>query len=126
MKLHQGETIEKVIRRDGQSISDVARILGINRRSLYNWFTHKVLKDEIIYKVGHAIKHDFSVEFPEKFKTDDFVFNLSHTLFKPGQSIKDEPMLVDGESINWRDKYIALLEEHSKLLTKYHRNDITA
>ena len=114
---HYGQIIEKVIRRNGYSISELARLTDVNRRSVYNWFNQKYLKPAIIHKIGVALKHDFSSEFPELFtKTDQR--NLVNT--------SDEAVYVeeelDGRTRNeqyWKDKYIDLLEKHNQLLLAY-------
>jgi len=114
---HYGQIIEKVIRRNGYSISELARLTDVNRRSVYNWFNQKYLKPAIIHKIGVALKHDFSNEFPELFmKTDQR--SLPNT--------SDEAVYVeeefDGRTRNeqyWKDKYIDLLEKHNQLLLAY-------
>lgn len=74
MANHYGQIVEKVIRRDGHSISDVSRLMKVNRRSVYNWFNQPNLRPEIIYRIGRIIKHDFSVDLPHVFKSEDFAF----------------------------------------------------
>jgi hypothetical protein len=117
MAQHHGQIVEKVFRRDGHSISEVARMLNINRRSIYNWFNQAVLRQEIIYKIGHGIMHDFSVEFPELFKASDFVFKN-----KPSASIeefkKQEPSWQAPNEAQWREKYLELYPRYKKLLDR--------
>jgi hypothetical protein len=118
MSKHQGQTVEKVLRRDGHSISEVARIMNVNRRSIYNWFNQPALRQEIIYKIGHGIMHDFSVEFPELFKPADFVFKS-----KPSASLEEykrqEPSWQESnESAQWKEKYMELLPKYKKLLDR--------
>jgi hypothetical protein len=112
MTKHHGQIIEKIIRRDGHSISNVARNMDVNRRTVYNWFNQAVLRQEIIYKIGHGIMHDFSVEFPELFKPEDFVFKN-----KPTLSAEDSKMIAEtADDADWRGKYIELSERYNKLL----------
>jgi hypothetical protein len=102
--LHHGEIIEKVIRREGHSLTNLAKIMNVNRRSIYNWFMQQRLKPETILKIGRAIKHDFSVEFPELFVSDDF---------------KEEPIIkanLENDFNGWKEKYIGLLERYNLLL----------
>lgn len=104
MSSHQGNIIEKVIRREGHSLTDLARSAGVNRRSIYNWFLQPRLKPEIIIKIGQAISHDFSVEFPAQFISADFA--------KDGASADAVP-----EEFNmWKEKYLDLLERYNFLL----------
>lgn len=49
---HTGATVKKVIKREGHSITDLAKLTGVNRRSIYNWFLQPQLKPEIIIKIG--------------------------------------------------------------------------
>lgn len=118
MSKHQGQTVEKVLRRDGHSISEVARIMNVNRRSIYNWFNQPALRQEIIYKIGHGIMHDFSIEFPELFNSADFVFKN-----KPLASLED--LRTQGhswqdmsESAAWKEKYLELFPRYKKLLDR--------
>ena len=107
MPLHHGNTIEKVIRREGHSLTDVARLARVNRRSVYNWFMKPKLKPDIIHRIGHVIDHDFSIEFPDLFTTDDF--RAKH---------KAEPAATPAveEFDIWREKYLDLLERYNLLL----------
>ena len=104
MQVHQGEIIEKIIRREGHSLTDLAKLTGVNRRSIYNWFLQRRLKPESIIKIGRAIKHDFSVEFPDQFTSADF---------------EETPVLVKRSAETddiWKEKYIDLLERYNLLL----------
>jgi len=124
MNTHQGQVIEKLIRRDGHSLTDVAAKLGVNRRSLYNWFTQKELKQEIIYKIGHVIKHDFSIEFPDIFTSKDFVFNPATTARE--RFFCKEPEVNHMETLDWREKYIDLLEKVNDLLAQTYKKEKVA
>lgn len=108
MKVHHGEVIEKVIRRNGHSISDIARLTRVNRRSVYNWFEQQDLKPEIIYRIGLVINHDFSAELPDVFDTDDFKsYAKDIGVQNKSDEVKDE---------YWKNKYIELLERYNELI----------
>lgn len=108
MSEHYGGIVEKVVRREGHSLTDLAKMMGVNRRSLYNWFLQQRLKPEIILRIGTAIKHDFSAEFPKEFVPGDFEIEA-----KTGLLSSTSP-----EKINvWQEKYIDLLERYNFLLT---------
>ncbi|HWV73125.1 MAG TPA: helix-turn-helix transcriptional regulator [Pseudosphingobacterium sp.] len=112
MKKHYGEIIERTIRRNGYSISELARLTKVNRRSLYNWFNRPKFKPDIIFKIGCALKHDFSIEFPELFSTEDF-----QRAFANSKLMDAEVLAEEIEKINyWKDKYINLLEEYNSML----------
>jgi hypothetical protein len=63
MQENRGFIVEKVIRREGHSLTNLARLTRVNRRSLYNWFLQPDLKSGIIIKIGQAIHHDFHRNF---------------------------------------------------------------
>jgi predicted transcriptional regulator len=110
MDIHHGETIEKVVRRNGHSITDVARLTKVNRRSVYNWFNQPKLKPEIIYKIGCVINHDFSKELPMLFTPEDFERG-----FKAHSTVE---VKQEQESDIWKDKYIDLMERYNALLAE--------
>jgi len=113
MDKHYGEIIERTIRRNGYSISELARLMKINRRSIYNWFNQPKFKPEIIFKIGCALKHDFSTEFPELFSSDEF-----QKAFNNSKLLNTEFLVEEREKINyWKDKYINLLEEYNQILS---------
>ncbi|MEH6305721.1 helix-turn-helix domain-containing protein [Olivibacter sp. CPCC 100613] len=112
MDKHYGEIIERTIRRNGYSISELARIMKVNRRSIYNWFGQAKFKADIIFKIGCALKHDFSNEFPELFSSEEFQQAFSNSKFTSTPQIVEEI-----EKVNyWKDKYINLLEEYNQIL----------
>lgn len=113
MSEHYGEIVEKVVRREGHSLTDIAKMMGVNRRSIYNWFLQQRLKPDTILRIGRAIKHDFSTEFPGMFVSDDF---------KVEAKIVSPPNLDNGPEVNtWMEKYIDLLERYNLLLTSSHQ-----
>jgi hypothetical protein len=116
MDKHYGQIVELVVRKKEFSISELARLTHMNRRSVYNWFNQKYLKQEIIHRIGTIINHDFSVEFPELFRPDDF--NVV-----PGQASLDDLLFWEVPNTSaWKDKYIDLLERYNSLLTSKIEN----
>lgn len=115
MDKHYGQTVEMVVRKKGYSISEVARLAHVNRRSVYNWFNQKYLKTEIIYSLGIILKHDFSVEFPDLFTKNDF-----QQIHNPKEAEPDD--LIFGEITTnhvWKNRYIELLEQYHKLILSH-------
>ena len=111
MELHTGAIVERVVRRSGVSITELARRTHVNRRSVYNWFNQKRLKLDIICKIGCVLGHDFSIEFPNFFPKDEF------TQMKRLMETREEA--ENSESVYfWMNKYIALLEKYNELLLK--------
>jgi len=115
MELHHGQTIERIIRRNGYSITDLARLTSVNRRSVYNWFNQRHLKPEIIYRIGSVIDYDFSTVFPSLYLQEEY--NLRQPLVKPQEAVQKDTT-PEGNDI-WKDKYIELLERYNSLLLSY-------
>ena len=111
MEIHRGQIVEKVIRREGHSISEISRLLKVNRRSVYNWFNQPHLRPEIIYRLGCIIKHDFSVELPMLFKSGDFSAPTSE--LPDTQVFQDKRPLDDSEY--WKLQYDKLLKSYNLL-----------
>jgi hypothetical protein len=111
MANHHGQVVEKVIRRDGHSISDISRLMKVNRRSVYNWFNQPNLRPEIIYRIGCIIKYDFSVELPHIFKSEDFIFETE----KPRLSETFQVQIAAKDDVYWKKKYAELLKSYNLL-----------
>lgn len=117
MEKHYGQIVEYRIRKNGYSISNLAKALQINRRSIYNWFNQRNLKKETIFQIGTVLQYDFSEEFPELFTSADF--NISNQPL--GRFASTQQNINENEI--YKDKYVALLEEYNQLLT--NSNQIT-
>ncbi|MFD0794260.1 helix-turn-helix domain-containing protein [Mucilaginibacter litoreus] len=116
---HFGQIVEKVIRRDGYSISELARLTNVNRRSVYNWFKQKRLRPEIIYRIGLALNYDFSKDFPTLFNVNEFK-NI-----KNSQQLLNNSWVIPHEEKSesyWKDRYISLLEKYNDLLRSNVQN----
>jgi hypothetical protein len=114
MDKHYGQIVEYRVRKNGFCISDLARCTKVNRRSIYNWFNQKNLRSDVILKIGFAIRHDFSQEFPEIFESSDFkaIYKL------PDSPLHDTRLLDLQEHENWKNKYLNLLEKYNEMLLK--------
>jgi DNA-binding XRE family transcriptional regulator len=104
MELHMGQLLERVIRKKGLNISELAKTVGVNRRSMYNWFAEADLKAGILDKISVAIDHDFNKEIHSSVRRAEILANQN--------SARDDEY--------WKDKYIDLLERYSELLGKQH------
>lgn len=98
-----GELLEKVIRKKGLNISELAKAIGVHRRSFYNWFKEPQIKVEVMEKIAEAINHDFS---------GDIVV----TTVKSKELIIRDHIVKDDEY--WKNKYIDLLERYAELADK--------
>lgn len=107
MEKHHGQIVERIVRRSNMSLSELSKHMGVNRRSVYNWFNLPRIKPEILYRLGHVIEHDFSHEFPECFCSDDFKKGSGRVA--PSSDGDVSVHLTDEEF--WKDKYIRLLEK---------------
>ena len=108
MEKHAGSIVEKVVRRSGIGIAELARRMGVNRRSLYNWFEQPTLSFETIAKIGYLLGYDFTYDFPD---------------FKPHQPVFDQKEVsyaarLPEDTVYWKNKYITLLEKYNQLLIK--------
>ncbi len=117
MDKQYGQIVEMLVRKKGYSISELARLTHVNRRSVYNWFNQKYLKTEIIYRIGFILKHDFSVEFPDLFTKEDFQAINNYKAPDCDDSIFWE---LPNHHV-WKDKYISLLEQYNKMLLSYSK-----
>jgi hypothetical protein len=112
MDKHYGQIVELVVRKKEFSISELARLTKMNRRSVYNWFNQKYLKQDIIQRIGVIINHDFSSEFPELFRPNDFNQD------QPQSGLENLVFWEKPDTANLKDKYIELLEKYNSLLSK--------
>jgi len=109
MEQETGTIVEKVVRRSGISIAELARRIHVDRRSIYYWFKQDNLNPDIVYRIGKALNHDFSSEIP------GLANDLRTDLFKRDS----KPFSSSSETNNvhyWKNKYIALLEKYNELL----------
>ncbi len=115
MSSNVGKVIERVVRRDHVRISELSRKLHVSRRTIYNWFNQESLSFEIICKIGSAIMHDFSKEFPEEFARIDSEIGDNMNAFATSDPMSTAP--PSGSVEYWMNKYIRLLEKYNDLLT---------
>jgi hypothetical protein len=108
MEEHYGKKVEYVVRKSGYNIAQLAKELGVNRRSIYNWFTYCDLKPSAIYRIGSVINHDFSLEFPGLFEADNFKSNVK----------RPNPLVNPTPDAQWKERYIQLLEAYNILMFK--------
>jgi transcriptional regulator with XRE-family HTH domain len=116
MKSNKGEVIERIVR-SKIGISELSRILGVSRTTIYNWFEQGHLDLDTICRIGQAINHDFANEFPEEFANT----HLHHTAgLKPEKP--DENCSIQ----YWMDKYISLLEKFNESLNSFTKAELNA
>lgn len=112
LERHYGEIVELAIRKSGYSITELARLTNVNRRTVYNWFVQKNLSVQIIYRIGVVLRHDFSKEFPELFSKDDF----EEINMKDRNIVTASNNLKEPTEYLWKDRYTTLLDSYNKFL----------
>jgi plasmid maintenance system antidote protein VapI len=108
--IHHGQIIERHIRNNCISISEIARRLDVSRPTLYNWFEAKKLSTDIIVKIGLVTSHDFSVEFPDEFAHRSCLMDKEVLKEINGGEQNADPIYY------WMEKYIILLEKINQKL----------
>lgn len=109
-----GATVEKIVRRSGVSVTELASRMHVNRRTVYNWFSQKYLSSKIVKEIGDVIKHDFSIDLPNLFVVESLVD------MKVRLSINS----LDKESAYyWREKYRVLLEKYNERFEIFTHKD---
>ena len=107
---HQGNIIELAIKKSKYSIVDIARELGVNRRTVYNYLNKEVVPQDQLEKFEKVLDVDFSVEYPSVFtKYDKIPGSFSKPTQDSGQPQQvEQPIESIGGDI--RDRLIASLE----------------
>jgi len=113
-EMHIGELIEELIRVNHLSISEVARRMHVNRRSLYNWFKQKSIRPYILHRICNVLANDFSIELPSIIKEAPMPDTGRNKT--PPKDLKDE---ANSNTVSyWMNKYIYLLEKYNEMLAK--------
>jgi hypothetical protein len=108
--VHRGEILRNAALKIEPNVSNLGRLVGYDRTSVYRHFAEENLDLGIILKYARALKHDFSKEFPE-------LGNQSWQLQEPVGEYR--PLTISDalkEIDYWRSKYIDLLERHTEML----------
>ena len=118
-EMHIGELIEELIRVNHLSISEVARRMHVNRRSLYNWFKQKSIRPYILHRICNVLANDFSIELPSIIKESQGQEPLK------SKSVNKEPVEeANSNTVSyWMNKYIYLLEKYNEMLAKNESAD---
>jgi hypothetical protein len=97
--IHMGQLLEKVIRKKGINITELAGALQVSRRTLYNWFKQEVIDEFTMDKISTTIVYDFTTDKP-----------------KPTIVIADTQAPTAKDAAYWQGRYLDLLEKYSELL----------
>jgi hypothetical protein len=104
-KVHMGQTLELIIRRNELNLSELALEVGVDRRTFYYWFKKSVLKESTIDKISRVIK---SVDVTNSLKR-----SIIEPCFEPGLKLS---VNKNDSDEYWKDKYLVLLERYTQLL----------
>lgn len=110
--IHRGKILQKFIENLNPkvTVAALARKLGYDRTTVYQHFRNDKLDYSTVLKYGKALKHDFSVEFP------DMLTYISHV----EEPLTEYRTMSVAEALKerdyWKDKYIALMEKHNELI----------
>jgi transcriptional regulator with XRE-family HTH domain len=109
--MHKGEIIEKIVRESNIPLTQIAKKLGVTRRTIYNIFEKYNVDNDTVLKIGKIIYYDFSIQFPQLKKVN---------IVEEPSEIYNEKSIPElkREVELWKSKYIELLEEYNKLLKK--------
>jgi transposase-like protein len=104
---YDGAILEKEIGESKISYSEVARKLGSNRKTLYNWFEKEKLTLEVAKRISDIIHVDLLSKFPNNFKKEITMRAAA------AERLKDAK---ERDAIYWKEKYFDLLERHNAVL----------
>jgi transcriptional antiterminator len=109
-EIHMGQLLEKLIRRKGINITELAAALKITRRTLYNWFKLKVINEVTMQKISSVIVYDFNTDVQKPI-----------ILNQVNEKQPNEALALKDEAY-WQDRYVDLLERYSDLLAARRKN----
>lgn len=112
---HRGEIVNKAVLESGISKSSLAKKLGRDRKTVYNYMLNADLALDIIVEIGKIIKYDFRKDFPELFipQPENVVNESTESYGSLAECIKRNKEL---EKTNY-----SLLEEISQLKSQLLR-----
>lgn len=93
------------VRKSKIPIKTIAEEAGYTGRHMYNLFETEELALELFIKIGKIIGHDFSNELPEL----------------AAYSVIKEPEVVYETNLQYKQKYLELLEKHVQLIEEMKR-----
>lgn len=104
LKVHMGQTLELIIRKNELNLTELANEVGVDRRTFYYWFKKEVLKESTINRISKVIN------------SDGLNNSIRTNLLEPCFSHPAEITINKGGDEYWKDKYVNLLERYTALL----------
>lgn len=115
MLIHRGKIVEDVVRKSSISITEISKRMDYTRSTPYQHFKNEDLEYSIIIMYGKALRHDFSIEFPE-------IVGYMNMLEEPLSGYRTYTVAEALQERDiWKDKYINLLEKHNEMLSQYEK-----
>jgi hypothetical protein len=108
--IHMGKLLERAVKRSSLTTLEVAEVLKINRRTLYNLFNQIVIREDTVSLINQALLSKVVVEnkvFTEKIEA-------SNTDNKEASDDMDT-------NSDWKNKYIHLIKNYSEMIDDDHR-----
>lgn len=112
---HHGEILlERIEKSKGVNKTALADAMGISRGTLYNLLEQAEIPWEYLHRAGKYLNYDFREDLPEMPVYRDDILRESQ-----GEYVTMTQCIEDVKA--WKNKYIALAEEHFELSKKYSR-----
>ena len=105
VKVHMGELVEKVIKKTGANVTELASAMGVSRRTIYNWYKEEVISVSILNKLSREIGYDFTAAENV----------ISPAVIESEEQLENKEINQDDKY--WQSRYIELLERYSELLS---------
>ena len=105
---HNGIILEKMIRKSGFSVSEIAKRLNVSRRNMYHWFNKPDLSVDLIFTVSEMVEYDISRDLPKEDLKSVKLSSQSHG--------NNTPQVDPSEVRVWMSKYADLLERYTLIL----------
>lgn len=59
------DIVNQRVEQSEMKLTDMAKMLGIGRTTLYNWLSNPEIDRDKIARIGYVIQHDFTLDFPD-------------------------------------------------------------
>ena len=111
---HRGELVAAAVSKSGIKLSQLHRVLGISRPTLYRRFEDPNLSFEFIKRVGEVIHHNFGAEFKELSSAPLVAETIVAYQLESLDDCKDKLLHVYGLYTDLIQRYNALLNNGNK------------
>lgn len=108
--IHMGKLLERAVKRSSLTTLEVAEVLKINRRTLYNLFNQNVIREDTVSLINQALLSKVVVE------NKVFAENIEASNTDNKEASDD----MDTNS-DWKNKYIHLIKNYSEMIDDDHK-----